>query len=111
MIADADVIRDKVEFKNIIDGIADEDIAKAIMDEREAVYSYFQKQNKYEILEQLRNKTQEFASQSIPSSEDNPQTIASALFDSEKGLTNFERIQMNYLTLRNMGVKHLKMIK
>lgn len=108
LIADADVIRDKVEFKNIIDGIADEDIAKAIMDEREAVYSYFQKQNKYEILEQLRNKTQEFASQSIPSSEDNPQTIASALFDFRKGLNKLREDSDELSNFKKHGREALK---
>jgi energy-coupling factor transporter ATP-binding protein EcfA2 len=108
LIADADVIRDKVEFKNIIDGIANEDIAKVIMDEREAVYSYFQKQNKYEILEQLRNKTQKFASQSIPSSEDNPQTIASALFDFRKGLNKLREDSDELSNFKKHGREALK---
>ena len=108
LIADADVIRDKVEFKDIIDGIANEDIANTIMDEREAVYSYFQKQNKYEILEQLKNKTQEFASQSIPSSEDEPQKIDSALFDFRKGLKKLREDSDELSNFKKLGRKALK---
>lgn len=103
LIADADIIRDKMEFKNIIDSIATEDIAKLIMDERETVYRYFQKQNKYEILEQLRNKTQNLASQSIPSSKDNQETIASALFDFRKELKKLREDSDELSNLKKHG--------
>lgn len=108
LIADADVIRDKQEFKNIIDAIADIDIAKEIMDEREAVYSYFQKQNKYEILEQLRTKTLELANRNIPCSDDKPQIIASALFDFRKELNKLREDSDELSNFKKNGRQALK---
>ena len=61
LIADADVIRDKVEFQNIINGIVENTQKESIMREREVVYNYFQKLDKHTILTQLKQKTQEFA--------------------------------------------------
>ena len=56
MIADADVIRDKVEFESLIDGIMEDTQKESIMREREIVYNYFQKLDKHTILTQLNKK-------------------------------------------------------
>jgi len=107
LIADADVIRDKVEFQSIIDDIVDGTLHEAIMDERETVYSYFQKQDKHTILEQLKAKTQEFASQGIPPADDDPQKIASALFDFRKGLNKLREDADELSSLKKLGRKAL----
>ena len=86
LIADADVIRDRIEFLGIIDEIATGEIRKTILDEREKVYRYFQKQEKWTILEQLRENTREYANRAIPLEDAPKETIESALFDFRRTL-------------------------
>mgnify|MGYP000464796943 FL=1 len=107
MIADADVIRDKVEFESLIDGIMEDTQKESIMREREIVYNYFQKLDKHTILTQLKQKTQEFASQDIPASDDDPQKIASALFDFRKGLKKLRDDADELANLKEWGRKAL----
>lgn len=107
LIADIDVIRDKVEFQSIIDGIVDGSLKETIMNEREVVYSYFQNQDKHAILKQLKEKTQEFANQNIPSIDDDPQKIASALFDFRKGLKKLREDADELADFKKQGRKAL----
>lgn len=107
LIADADVIRDKVEFESLIDGIMEDTQKESIMREREIVYNYFQKLDKHTILTQLKQKTQEFASQDIPASDDDPQKIASALFDFRKGLKKLRDDADELANLKEWGRKAL----
>ena len=107
LIADADVIRDKVEFQSIIDGIVEDAQKESIMSEREIVYNYFQKLDKHVILTQLKQKTQEFANQDIPAADTNPQEIASALFDFRKGLKKLRDDADELAPLKKQGRKAL----
>ena len=108
LIADADVIRDEIEFENIINGIIDnEEDKNSVMQERKNVYTYFQKLDKYTILTQLKEKTQSFANQDIPSEKDNPLNIASALFDFRKGLRQLRDESDELVNLKLYGRKAL----
>lgn len=107
LIADADVIKDKVEFQNIINGIVENTQKESIMREREVVYNYFQKLDKHTILTQLKQKTQEFANQNIPTADDDPVKIASALFDFRKGLKKLRDDADELVNLKEQGRKAL----
>lgn len=81
LIADADVIRDKHEFNEILSITKDESLKNVILSNRDALYGYFDSQSKYTILLQLREETSKLAAQEIPSQDASEQEIASALFD------------------------------
>ncbi len=86
MIADADVIRDKREFTDILQVTSDDHLKIQILKEREAIINYFQSQNKYEKLCELRTKTKELVEQTIILETADPDAIASALFDFRQSL-------------------------
>lgn len=81
LIADADVIRDKHEFNDILSITKDESVKNLILSNRDALYGYFDSQSKYKILSQLREETSKLVAQEIPSQDALEQEIASALFD------------------------------
>lgn len=81
MIADADVIRDKREFSDILQVISDEQLKSRILQERDAIMNYFQTQNKYEALCELQAKTKELAEQTTIPETAEPDDIARTLFD------------------------------
>lgn len=107
LVADADVIRDKREFQSIIDVIVEEPKKELIMKEREVVYSYFQKIDKYTILAQLKEKTQEFANQDIPAIDAETQVMDAALFDFRKGLKKLRDDADELKELKKYGRKAL----
>ncbi len=81
MIADADVIRDKHEFTDILQVASDEQLKIQILQERETIINYFQTRSKYEVLCELQVKTKELAEQTtIPAPADSDD-IATALYD------------------------------
>ena len=86
MIADADVIRDKREFTDILQVTSDDRLKIQILEEREAIINYFQSQNKYEMLCKLRTKTKELVEQTTILETADPDDIASALFDFRQSL-------------------------
>ena len=86
MIADADVIRDVHEFKTIISAISTDEKQKTILEQREAIYNFFESQSKYAKLCDLREKMFSLASRITLSSEDDQNKMASALFDLRKEL-------------------------
>lgn len=86
MIADADVIRDKHEFTDILQVTSDTQLKIQILEEREAIINYFQSQNKYEMLCELRSKTKELVEQTTILETADPDAIASALFDFRQSL-------------------------
>ena len=86
MIADADVIRDKHEFTDILQVTSDDQVKKQILEERETIINFFQNQNKREILHDLRAKTRELVEQTTIPETANPDDIASALFDFRQSL-------------------------
>lgn len=81
MIADADVIRDKHEFTEILQVTSDEQLKSQILKDREVIMHHFQSQNKYDILCNLQAKTRKLAERPIISETDDPDKIARALFD------------------------------
>ena len=81
MIADADVIRDKHEFVDILQITSDVQLKAQILQEREAIIKHFQSQNKYDILCKLQAKTRELVEQTVIPESTEPDEIASALFD------------------------------
>lgn len=81
MIADADVIRDKREFSDILQVISDEQLKSRILQERDAIMNYFQTQNKYEALCELQAKTKELAEQTTIPETAELDDIARTLFD------------------------------
>ena len=97
----------EIKFQSLIDGIMEDTQIESIMREREIVYNYFQKLDKHTILTQLKQKTQEFASQDIPASDDDPQKIASALFDFRKGLKKLRDDADELANLKERGRKAL----
>lgn len=86
MIADADVIRDKREFTDILQITPDDQVKKQALEEREAIINHFQSQNKYEILCDLQAKTKELAERTTILETADPDDIASALFDFRQNL-------------------------
>lgn len=86
MIADADVIRDKREFTDILQVTSDEQLKLQILGEREKIINHFQSQNKYEILCELRTKTKELVEQTTILETADSDAIASALFDFRQSL-------------------------
>ena len=86
MIADADVIRDKYEFTDILQVTSDAQLKTQILEERDVIINHFQGQNKYEILRELRAKTKELVEQTTILETADPDAIASALFDFRQSL-------------------------
>lgn len=86
MIADADVIRDKREFTDILQVTSDAQLKIQILEEREAIINHFQGQNKYEMLCELRTKTKELVEQTTILETADPDAITSALFDFRQSL-------------------------
>lgn len=86
MIADADVIRDKREFTDMLQVTSDEQIKSQILEEREVIINHFQRQNKYEVLCGLRAKTKKLAEQATVFETADPDDIASALFEFRQNL-------------------------
>ena len=86
MIADADVIRDKREFTDILQLTPDDQVKNQALEEREAIINHFQSQNKYEILCDLQAKTKELAERTTILETADPDDIASALFDFRQNL-------------------------
>lgn len=86
MIADADVIRDKREFTDILQVTSDNQLKIQILKEREAIINHFQGQNKYETLCELRTKTKELVEQTTILETAEPDAIASALFNFRQSL-------------------------
>lgn len=86
MIADADVIRDKREFTDMLQVTSDEQIKSQILEEREVIINHFQRQNKYEVLCGLRAKTKKLAEQATVLETADPDDIASALFEFRQNL-------------------------
>lgn len=108
LIADADVIRDEVEFKSIVDEIADGEIKETILTERKTVYDFFQTRDKYSILVKLKEDTLAFANQDLPTAEDDSQRIASALFDFRKELKKLREDADELADLKKRGRKALE---
>ena len=86
MIADADVIRDKREFSDILQVTSDEQLKRRILKERDAIMNHFQTQSKYKILCDLCAKTKELLEQVTIHESADPDDIASALFDFRQNL-------------------------
>ena len=86
MIADADVIRDKREFSDILQVTSDEQLKSQILQERETIMKHFQVRNKYAVLYELQAKTKELAEQPLIPETADPDDIASALFDFRSNL-------------------------
>lgn len=86
MIADADVIRDKREFSDILQVTSDEQLKSQILQERETIMKHFQVRNKYAVLYELKAKTKELAEQPLIPETADPDDIASALFDFRSNL-------------------------
>ena len=108
MIADADVIRDKREFSDILQVTSDEQLKSQILQERDAIMNHFQTQSKYKILCDLSAKTKELVEQvTIPENAD-PDDIANALFDFRQNLKSSGKSQMNYLNLKRMDGPHYR---
>lgn len=89
MIADADVIRDKREFTDMLQVTNDEQIKNQILREREAIINYFQSQDKYKVLCDLQEKTKKLVEQSMIPKTAHPDDIASALYEFRQKLRKF----------------------
>lgn len=81
MIADADVIRDKREFSDILRVTSDEQLKNRILQERDAIMNHFHTRNKYEALCELQAKTKELAERTLIPETADSDDIASALFN------------------------------
>ena len=66
MIADADVIRDTREFKDILAVSPDKQLTERILADREIILAFFQRKSKYVLLSELQANTLSFASQQLP---------------------------------------------
>lgn len=66
MIADADVIRDTREFKDILEVSPDKQLTEQILSNREIILAYFRRKSKYALLSELQANTLSFASQQLP---------------------------------------------
>lgn len=86
MIADADVIRDKHEFLDILQITSEEEIKSQILEEREIIINHFQRQNKYEILGALQAKTKELVERSTVPKTATSDDIERALFEFRQNL-------------------------
>lgn len=65
MIADADVIRDKREFTDILQISLNKELKQEIFKERDIILNYFQNQSNYELLKKLQDKTKELIEQTL----------------------------------------------
>ena len=81
MIADADVIRDKHEFDEILTVTTDGALKDQIHQERDTILHYFQSKSKFEILSELRNNTQELVNKTKFSVDTAADEISHILFD------------------------------
>lgn len=86
MIADADVIRDKHEFTDMLQVTSDKRIKSQILEEREAIINHFQSQNKYKVFCGLRAKTKKLAEQATILETADSDDIARALFEFRRNL-------------------------
>lgn len=110
LIADADVIRDGVEFKSIVDDLVADPLKQTILTEREAVYNHFQKLDKHSILTELRTQTIDYASKDIPPADSPTKQIESALHDFRKKLKDLRDDADELISLKKEGRKSLEKI-
>lgn len=75
LIADADVIRDKHEFMDIIKLITDEEIRDTILQERTQVYDFFKKKDKKTILFELQSNIKQLAIQELPTNNEEVERV------------------------------------
>ena len=81
MIADADVVRDKREFTDILQIIPDGQLKNQIFQERDAIMDYFETRDKYEILCELHEKNRKLVEEVTIPGRDDSGAVESALFD------------------------------
>lgn len=85
LIADADVIRDRHEFAEILNLTTDKVLKAKILSLRDSLYAHFQKQSKFDLLAELRNRTLELASKGLPDKNTDDE-VERALFDFRRTL-------------------------
>ena len=103
MIADADVIRDKHDLKDILEITSDDQIKNQVLEEREVIIRHFQSRNKYEILCDLQRKTKELVEQTTILETANPDDIETVLFDFRQKLKKFREESDELATFKANG--------
>ena len=104
MIADADVIRELQEFKDIIEISSDNDLKDKILEKRKVIYEYFQSKDKKEILQDLLDKIKELYDNTVFSENDSPDTIESIIFDIRKSLKKLRNESDELNELKEKGI-------
>lgn len=107
MIADADVIRDLHEFREILQVTDKKDIVDRILELRAQIIAHYEKQSKYDLLVELREKTRLLVEEDLISDQASPQEIHSALFEFRKKLKKIRDEANELATFKKEGRKDL----
>ena len=103
MIADADVIRDKHEFDEILEVTTDVALKDQIHQERETILNYFQNKSKFEVLSELRNNTQELVDKTTFSVDTEADEISKILFDFRLALKKLREESDDLAEFKELG--------
>lgn len=103
MIADADVIRDTREFKDILEVSPDKQLTEQILADREKILAYFRRKSKYVLLSELQANTLSFASQQLPDENSKTEEIEKAYADFRSTLKKLREESDELADLKKQG--------
>lgn len=103
MIADADVIRDTREFKDILEVSSDKELTEQILADREKILAYFRRKSKYVLLSELQANTLSFASQQLPDENAKTEEIEKAYADFRSTLKKLREESDELADLKKLG--------
>ena len=103
MIADADVIRDTREFKDILELSSDKELTEQILTDRETILAYFRRKSKFVLLSELQADTLAFASQQLPDENAKIEEIEKAYTDFRSTLKKLREESDELADLKKQG--------
>lgn len=107
MIADADVLRDEHDFKEILQIAQDTKLKERILELRRKIVSHFEKQSNYDLLIGLRKNIKLLTERELISKDSSDETIASELFEIRKELKKYRDDAEKFAKLKKEGKKSL----
>ena len=103
MIADADVIRDRHDFSEILEVTTDTTLRDQILQDRENILNYFQKKSKHDVLYELRNSTKKLVEETTFSTDTSPDELEHILYDFRRALKNLREESDDLAAFKKLG--------
>lgn len=103
MIADADLIRDRHDFSEILEVTTDTTLIDQILQDRENILNYFQEKNKHDVLCELRNNTKKLVDETTFSTDTSPDEIEHILYDFRRALKKLREESDDLAAFKKLG--------